>query len=185
MFRGLYLCRSNFTRAILKDVDFEGCNLQEAFFNKADMRGTNLKSARLKWALLCGANLENAILDGAEGLVKSMGVCHGNNYWKRLERDMTSRGYQDTNSILASISFPLMKCIIQMKECYVRILCFILQAEAGVRKVIVTAALDAFTGREFDDVLFHNHRECVYGQVKRDLTCLTGCFFLKQLTACL
>jgi len=74
--------------AVKSGANLRGANLSEADLSEANLRGANLHEADLRGAHLSEANLEKVV-----GLIKIMGVCPGNFYWKRFDVGLCNNGY--------------------------------------------------------------------------------------------
>ena len=84
----IYTIRNCYDNSIMHEVEAE--SFREAVEKKrADLQGADLEGADLRRADLWRANLE-----GAENMVKIMGVEPGNYYWKRFDDGLCNNRYQ-------------------------------------------------------------------------------------------
>ena len=90
------LRRADLSDANLSDANLRGANLSDADLRRADLRDANLSDANLSGANLCDADLCDANLRGALNMIKLMGVCLGNRYYKSIGSGLCNMGYTFT-----------------------------------------------------------------------------------------
>ena len=93
---GANLDGANLDGANLDGANLGGANLGGAYLRGANLRGANLCGADLRGANLCGANLRDANLCGALSMIKLMGVCLGNRYYKAIDEGFQNNNYTFT-----------------------------------------------------------------------------------------